>query len=287
MRLKDKVALITGAGRGIGRAIALAYAAEGARLALAARSLDQLEETAAAAHAIGAETCVISVDVTDQAAVDRMAKQAVDRFGRIDILVNNAGIVGPIGALEDNDVESWLRTIQVNLVGAYLCCRAVIPLMAAGGGGRIINLSGSGATSAPYHLSAYGSSKAAIIRLTEILGLELADRNIQVNALGPGSIHTNMWDEITDGAQAVGDTELYEFGLQVTGGGGASIERAAELAVWLASDAANGLSGRLIHAVMDDFPSLPPQIPEIMASDRYTLRRDEPPRQSAPSTSPV
>ena len=84
-----------------------------------------------------------------------------------------------------------------------------------------------------------------------------------------------MWEEITDGAQAVGDTELYEFGLQVTGGGGASIERAAELAVWLASDSADGLSGRLIHAVADDFPSLTPLIPDIMASDRYTLRRDE------------
>lgn len=287
MRLKDKVALITGAGRGIGRAIAVAYAGEGAKLALTARSLNELEETAEAARARGAETCVISVDVTDQSAVDDMAQQAIRRFGRIDILVNNAGIVGPIGALEDNDVDAWLRTIQVNLVGTYLCCRAVIPPMAAGGGGRIINLSGSGATSAPYHLSAYGSSKAAIIRLTEILALELADKNIQVNALGPGSIHTNMWEEITDQAQAVGDTELYEFGLQVTGGGGAPIERAAELAVWLASDAANGLSGRLIHAVMDDFPNLTPQIPEIMASDRYTLRRDEPPRESGSPGAPV
>ena len=276
MRLKDKVALITGAGRGIGQAIALAYASEGARLALAARSLDQLEETAGRATALGAQTSIIRVDVTSQDEVEAMAAETLRRFGRIDVLVNNAGIVGPIGALEDNDVESWVRTIQVNLVGTYLCCRSVIPIMADGGGGRIINLSGSGATSAPHYLSAYGSSKAAIIRLTEILSLELADKNIQVNALGPGSIHTGMWEEITDGAQAAGEIELYEFGLQVTGGGGASIERAAELAVWLASDAADGLSGRLIHAVADDFPSLTPLIPEIMASDLYTLRRDEP-----------
>ena len=287
MRLENKVALITGAGRGIGRAIALAYAREGARLALAARSPDELEETAQAAQSLGASTCIVSVDVTDQAAVDSMARQVEENFGRIDILVNNAGIVGPIGALEDNDVDSWVRTIQVNLVGTYLCCRAVIPIMTEGGGGRIINLSGSGSTSAPYHLSAYGSSKAAVIRLTEILSLELADKNIQVNALGPGSIHTRMWEEITGQAQAVGDTELYEFGLQVTGGGGASIDRAAELAVWLASDAAKGLSGRLIHAVADDFPSLTSKIPQIMASDLYTLRRDEPPRESGRSSSPV
>ncbi|MDE2779986.1 MAG: SDR family NAD(P)-dependent oxidoreductase [Chloroflexota bacterium] len=276
MRLKDKVALITGAGRGIGQAIAMAYAREGAIIALAARSLDQLEETAKQAAALGAQTSIVRVDVTSQAEVEAMAAETRQRFGRVDILVNNAGIVGPIGALEDNDVESWVRTIQVNLVGTYLCCRSVIPIMAEAGGGRIINLSGSGSTSAPHYLSAYGSSKAAIIRLTEILSLELADKNIQVNALGPGSIHTGMWEEITDGAQAAGETELYEFGLQVTGGGGASIERAAELAVWLASDAADGLSGRLIHAVADDFPSLTPLIPEIMASDLYTLRRDEP-----------
>ena len=275
MRLKDKVALITGAGRGIGRAIALAYAREGAQLALAARTLDELEETAHAAGSLGATTCVIGVDVTDRAAVDAMAGQALARFSRLDILVNNAGIVGPVGALEENDVESWLRTIQVNLVGTYLCCRAVIPALAAAGGGRIINLSGSGSTSAPYHLSAYGSSKAAIIRLTEILSLELADKNIQVNALGPGSIHTRMWEEITDRAEAAGDTELYAFGQQVTGGGGASIERAAELAVWLAGDASAGLSGRLVHAVTDDFPNLSPQIPDIMAADTYTLRRVE------------
>ena len=276
MQLKDKVALITGAGRGIGRAIAIAYAREGAQLALAARSLDELEETAQAAESLGAATCIIGVDVTDRAAVDEMARRSLARFGRLDILVNNAGIVGPVGALEDNDVESWIRTIQVNLVGTYLCCRAVIPALAAAGGGKIINLSGSGSTSAPYHLSAYGSSKAAIIRLTEILSLELADKNIQVNALGPGSIHTRMWEEITDRAQAAGDTELYEFGQQVTGGGGASIERAAELAVWLAGQASGDLSGRLVHAVTDDFPNLPPRIPDIMASNIYTLRRVEP-----------
>ena len=223
--------------------------------------MTELEQTAEEARALGASATVIQVDVTDKDAVEAMAKKALEDLGQIDILVNNAGIVGPIGPLEDNDVEAWVRTIQVNLVGTYLCCRSVIPAMARSGGGRIINLSGSGATSAPYHLSAYGSSKAAIIRLTEILSLELADKNIQVNALGPGSIHTRMWEEITDGAMTAGDSDLYEFGLQVTGGGGASIERAAELAVWLAGDASNGLSGRMIHAVADDFPNLMPAHP--------------------------
>ena len=117
--------------------------------------------------------------------------------------------------------------------------------------------------------------------------LELADKNIQVNALGPGSIHTRMWEEITDGARESGDSDLYEFGLQVTGGGGASIDRAAELAVWLAGESSRGLSGRMIHAVSDDFTNLTPLIPQIMASDLYTLRRDEPPRDQTRPNSPV
>jgi NAD(P)-dependent dehydrogenase (short-subunit alcohol dehydrogenase family) len=275
MQLQERVALITGAGRGIGRAIALAYAREGAKLVLAARTAAELAETAAQAQALGADTCIVTADVTAPTQVEEMVRQAEDRFSSIDVLVNNAGIIGPIGPLEDNDVDSWIRTIQVNLIGAYLCCRSVIPVMRRQGRGKIINLSGSGATSAPHHMSAYGSSKVAIIRLTEILSLELSDSNIQVNALGPGSIHTRMWEEIRDSARAVGDTELYEFGQQVTSGGGASIERAAELAVWLAGESSGKLSGRLVHAVMDDFPSLPERISDVMASDAYTLRRVE------------
>ena len=273
MRLENRVALITGGGRGIGRAIALAYAREGAKLALASRTVDELEETAHAIEDLGAVACVFPADVTSQSDVEGMVRQTLERFSTIDILVNNAGIVGPIGALQDNDVSGWVRTIQVNLIGTYLCCRSVLPVMLNQDSGKIINLSGSGSTSAPYHLSAYGSSKAAVIRLTEILSLELAHTNVQVNALGPGSINTRMWEQIRDGAQAAGDIDLYEFGQRVTSGGGASIEKAAELAVWLASDASANLSGRLIHAVTDDFASLAPRISDVMASDAFTLRR--------------
>jgi NAD(P)-dependent dehydrogenase (short-subunit alcohol dehydrogenase family) len=177
MRLENRVALITGGGRGIGRAIALAYAREGARLALAARTPGELEETSQETRKLGADTCTICADVTQQAQVDEMVGQVLEWFSTIDILVNNAGIIGPIGALEDNDVSSWIRTIQVNLIGAYLCCRAVIPAMRKQKRGKIINLSGSGATSAPYHLSAYGSSKAAVIRLTEILSLNQSQKS--------------------------------------------------------------------------------------------------------------
>ena len=273
MRLENRVALITGGGRGIGRAIALAYAKEGAKLVLVARTTDELEESAQSIRALGAVATVHQADITSQGDVEGLVQQTFEQYSTIDILVNNAGMAGPIGAIQDNDVSDWIRTIQVNLIGTYLCCRSVLPVMLRQDRGKIINLSGSGSTSAPYHLSAYGSSKAAVIRLTEILSLELAHTNVQVNALGPGSINTRMWEQIRDDAKAVGDTELYELGKLVTSGGGASIEKAAELAVWLASDTSASLSGRLIHAVTDDFANLASRISDVMASDAYTLRR--------------
>ena len=273
MRLAGKVAIITGAGRGIGRAIALAYAREGARLTLAARTLGELEETAHQAESMGTKACVISTDVVDQAQVENMVRKTLDRFSTIDILVNNAGVAGPVGALQNNDVPYWIRTIQVSLVGTYLCCRAVLPAMLRQNQGKIINISGAGGR-ALRHMSAYGSAKAAIERLTETLSLELAGKNVQVNVMGPGAQHTRMVEEILDSAKAFNDTQLIEYSQQALARK-ASMERVAELAVFLASDASGNLSGRLISAVTDEFLSLAPRIPDIMASDAYTLRRVE------------
>ena len=275
MLLEGRVALITGAGRGIGQAIALAYAREGARLALAARTVTELEDTARQVEALGVSACIIPTDVTDQEQVDSMVAQTVDQFSSIDILVNNAGIGGPVGALQDNDPAYWIQTMQVNLIGVFLCCRGVLPLMIKQDRGQIINLSGAGAMSAWALMSAYCASKAAVIRLTEGLAMELAGTNVHVNALGPGSIHTRMWEEMRDEAAVVGANEILALGQQVTSGGGAAMGQAAELAVLLASSDAGDLSGRLISAMLDDYHSLPARIPEIMGSDAYQLRRME------------
>ena len=272
MKLDGQVAVITGAGRGIGRAIALAYAREGARLALAARSEPELDETVAAVSELGAEAIAVRTDVTSQIGTERLARRTVERFGRIDVLVNNAGISGPVGPLQDNDIAEWVDTINVNLTGTFLVCRAVVPVMIGQGGGKIINLSGAGVANAWSNMSAYCSSKAAVVRLTEVLAQELEGKGITVNALGPGSVHTSMWEKMTEQAADAGAEFIHELGQRVLSGGGASIDDCAELAVWLASEESGNLTGRIISATADDFRSMSPLIPEIMEGDGYTLR---------------
>ncbi len=272
MRLDGQVAVITGAGRGIGKAIALAYAREGARVALAARSEPDLEEAATAVAELGAEAIAVRTDVTSEMATARLARRVVERFGRIDVLVNNAGTSGPVGPLQDNNISEWVDTINVNLTGTFLVCRAVVPVMIEQGGGKIINLSGAGVANAWSNMSAYCSSKAAVVRLTEVLAQELEGKGITVNALGPGSVHTDMWEKMTEQAAEAGAEFIHALGQRVLSGGGASIDDCAELAVWLASDESRGLSGRIISATADDFRSMSPQIAGIMEGDAYTLR---------------
>ena len=275
MRLKDRVAIITGAGRGIGRAIALAYASEGAKLTLAARSRDELEETERQVKDLAAETLLITADVSDASLVDAMVKGTLERYSSLDILVNNAGVLGPIGPLHDSKISDWVLPIQVTLIGAYLCCRAVLPTMLSQDRGIIISLSGGGVgTFGTAHMSAYQASKSALVTLTETLAMELDGTRVRVNVMSPGGVHTRMMEEIQESTLTVGNTWWYERSKAVNEGGGTPIERVGELAVYLASDESDGLNGRFL-AARDDFQNLSPRIPEIMSSDAYKLRRIE------------
>lgn len=269
-RLQGRVALITGGGRGIGRAIARAYAAEGATLALAARTNAELQATAEELRTeFDSQVTTLVTDVRDREQVENAVSRTEAHFGPIDVMVNNAGNTGEIGPLWKLDPDRWANVISVHVLGTYYGCRAVIPGMLERGRGRIVNMSGVGGPND----TSYDAAKTAIVNMTENLSVELAGTGITVNAISPGSIHTRMWEEVRDMALAAGDMDMYEKGVQVTSGGGASIERAAQLAVLLGSDDCGELSGRLIRAALDTFEDIPARVDEIMASDALLLRR--------------
>ena len=271
MKLDNKVAIVTGAGRGIGKAIALAYAGEGAQLVLASRTLAEVEATAGEVRSLGRRALALKVDVSRRSEVETMVASAVAEFGRIDILVNNAAVQPPIGPLWENDPDEWLRTALINLGGVFLCCRAVVPTMIRQAGGAIINLSGGGATSPRPYFTAYAASKAAVARLTETLAEEVKEFNIRVNAIAPGAVSTTMTEEVLVAASAAGEEALAEA--RQVREDDRTAEAAAELALFLASDEADGLTGRLISAVWDDWRGARRRLGEIVASDAWTLRR--------------
>ena len=191
MQLKDKVAIITGGGRGIGRAIAIAYAAEGAQIVIAARSTEQLDEVAREITEQGAEVLTVPTDLRINADVENLVQKTVDRFGRIDILVNNAG-VNPRGLFLDSTDEEWEQGWQINVMGVVRCCRAALPIMQQQGSGNIINV-GSGMGQVGHaNLSVYCASKAALHGLTQAIAEEIWQDGIIANVLIPGPVRTEL-----------------------------------------------------------------------------------------------
>ena len=211
-------------------------------------------------------------DVSNEQDVQRLVRRALADLGEITILVSNAGVQGATGPVEQADWSDWVRTIEINLLGSVLLARAVVPHMRERGYGKVIQLSGGGATAPMPGLSAYAASKAAVVRFAETLAVELRDHHVDVNALAPGALNTRMLDEVLQaGPDQVGGAH-YERALEQQRNGGVPLARGAELAVFLGSAASDGISGKLLSAVWDPWAQLPAHRAEL-DSDIYALRR--------------
>jgi NAD(P)-dependent dehydrogenase (short-subunit alcohol dehydrogenase family) len=277
MNLAGRSAIITGANQGLGRAIAAAFVEAGASVLLVARGEERLaqvrQELAALASGPSQQVHAVRGDVASPASCAEVVRQAQELLPDLSILVNNAGVYGPMGLIEEVDWDAWVETIQINLFGTLQMCREVIPLMRGRGYGKIINLSGGGATAPLPRISAYAASKVAIVRLTETLAEELRDAHVDVNAIAPGALNTRMLDEVLQaGPEKVGQ-DFYNRALKQRDQGGAPLEKGSALAVFLASAASDGITGRLLSAVWDNWAGLPERRDKLASSDIYTLRR--------------
>ncbi|MBW1781786.1 MAG: SDR family oxidoreductase [Deltaproteobacteria bacterium] len=255
MEVKDRVAVITGGGRGLGRAIALTMSHEGARIVIMGRTGSSLDDTAGTIIRQGGECLPVKGDVSRERDVRSMVDQALERFSRIDILVNNGAVIGPARFLEDAEPPAWKKTLAVNLTGPYLCSREVVPIMGRQGAGKIINIA-SGLGQMPFpRFCAYAVSKAGLIQLTRSLSEELKPLNIQVNAIDPGVMDTGMQEAVRAlGSGVLGDEIHRSFVSYKEDGGLRDPEAVAPLVVFLASFRSDGLTGR--YGSMADYRRL-------------------------------
>jgi NAD(P)-dependent dehydrogenase (short-subunit alcohol dehydrogenase family) len=263
--------MVTGGGRGVGRAVAHALAAAGAAVAVLGRSDRDVKETAAAIERHG-RSLAIAADVTHEDEVAAAVGEAERELGPIDLLVNNAGSCEALGPVWEVDPALWWRDVEVNLRGTFLCSRAVLPGMLRRRSGRIINFSTYGTIRPDPYRSAYASAKLAVLRFTDTLAAELAGRGVIVFAMTPGTVHTEMIDTLAavaaerDWPVDWPDPATREF---------LPPERAGELVVFLASGRADALAGRFLHP-LDDVADLVERANEIVEQDLYAIRLRKP-----------
>ena len=267
--LTGQVALVTGGGRGLGRTFATALAAAGAAVAIVARSADQLAETARNIREAGGQVIPFVADVVDQQAATEIVHQVNQHLGPVDLLVNNAGTITPIGPVSETDADPWWRCMEVNLRGPLIYSRAVLDSMTARGAGRIINIASSaGIRNLPY-LSAYAVSKAALIRLTEIMAAETREWGIRLFAIEPGTVRTALAEYALESPEGRKYTpwfgQIFEQGRDVPP------DDSARLILLLASGKADQLSGRFM-TVFDDLREMIDQIEKIEQEALYTLQ---------------
>jgi NAD(P)-dependent dehydrogenase (short-subunit alcohol dehydrogenase family) len=241
MKIENKVAIVTGASKGIGKAIATRFAREGASLVVASRSRDALEKVAHEIKSAGGEALVVTVDVRNADSTDELVKKTVSHYGRLDLLVNNAGITMG-GASEELSPEDWRTAMETDLFGVFFACQAAARVMIPQGGGNIINISSVNGILAAPRRAAYCSSKAGVNALTKVLAIEWADRNIRVNAIAPGYVRTELVQDVIDKGAISMEAILRRTPQHRIG----EVEDIAGLAVYMASDESSYMTGSIV-----------------------------------------
>ena len=252
MLLGQKVAVITGGGRGIGRAITLKFAAEGAAVVVAARTKSEIEAVASEVRDAGGRAAAVSADVADETHCERLIQETKSQFGRVDILVNNAGEYGPVKPVEEISPVEWDRVVAVHLRGAYLLTRLVLPGMYARGSGVILNISSLSAKSAFGWGSPYAAAKAGMLGLTRVAAAEAARKGVRVNAICPGPVtETKMSKDLGHTlAERLGvskEDQLKGFLNTILQGRGQTADEIASAALFLCSDGASAITGQALN----------------------------------------
>jgi len=280
MKLSERRALITGGNRGFGAHIARFYVREGADVCICARDARRLEQVAdelrglcvSPAQRIRAVPC----DVTGERAVEQVFERIRAEWEGLDLLVNCAGVPGPPAPCGEFPWADWKKAIEINIYGTVYPSILALALMKRQGWGKIVNISGGGATKPLPNLSAYAASKAAVVRFTETLALELKPFRIDVNAVAPGVLNTELIDEfVKAGVESLGVAYFEEVRRQKENGAPA-MDRAAALCVYLGSAASDGITGKLISAAWDPWPNLREHLDDLQQTEVYTLRRITP-----------
>ncbi len=271
--LKGKTAIITGGSRGIGFAIAKEISSQGANVVICSRNQEELNKAVEKLSTKGNKVFGLAADVSCFNDCEKLVNFVHSKTNRIDILINNAGIYGPIGLLETNDPKAWIDVLSINVLGVVYCSKLVIPYMKKQGAGKIINLAGAGVgSSKPLpRFSGYYTSKAAIASLTENLASELQTENIQVNAIAPGGVASDLNLNLLKLDKSVVGEEMYQTAKLLKEQGGTPPELAAKLVAFLVSKSADHITGRLLSAKWDPIEELPKS--DAFTQNLYRLRR--------------
>lgn len=274
MKLSGLNTLITGGSQGLGRHIVEAFLAEGAHVVFCARTAADVGRTQAELNPRlnpGQQLIGLTCDIADPASVAALFARTA-QLGRLHAVVNNAGIYGPIGPTEDVALADWNQAWQINVTGTLLVCQHAVRAMKPHRGGRIINVSGGGATNPMPRFAAYAATKAAVVRLTETLAEEYRDLGITVNAIAPGALRTRLTQQVLDAGPEKAGAAMYAKNKKWSDEGAVDPRLGAALCVYLASAASDGITGKLISAQWDPWQDLQKFRAELN-SDIYTLRR--------------